>query len=251
MTTLYNPKLDGFIELLYNNYLKSLVTREISIANQKFISDINLCALRLSEIDRNYLLKMSDKIYHLRIERWSLKTYQEISSLPQYHAKEINLVLNEETGLKELGCNQCKKLLINIKKCGGCKGAFYCDKTCQRNDLIKHKQYCTGIKKQHHILGLAMNCVIVEKTKCSQCKKPSKTLLKCSFCFGDSYCDKKCQKEHHKIHKERCKRLIPCNYCKNYYEETICRPAYLITCDKCSIKYCDACVAIHDANHEN
>ena len=43
-------------------------------------------------------------------------------------------------------CSNCKKLeyksITSFKKCSGCKKVYYCDRQCQKNDWINHKNSC-------------------------------------------------------------------------------------------------------------
>jgi hypothetical protein len=43
---------------------------------------------------------------------------------------------------KPYGCLYCKKLSDKMYHCGNCKIAQYCNKDCQKNDWISHKEKC-------------------------------------------------------------------------------------------------------------
>lgn len=40
------------------------------------------------------------------------------------------------------GCTFCKKSAEKMLKCGGCRAAYYCNRTCQKSDWSEHKRRC-------------------------------------------------------------------------------------------------------------
>ncbi|XP_066429062.1 histone-lysine N-methyltransferase SMYD1 isoform X2 [Eleutherodactylus coqui] len=50
-------------------------------------------------------------------------------------------------------CHSCFKRQEKLQRCGQCKFAHYCDRTCQKDSWVNHKQECSAIKK----LGKAPN----------------------------------------------------------------------------------------------
>jgi hypothetical protein len=47
-------------------------------------------------------------------------------------------------------CDQCGKVQIGHLRCGRCKIASYCTKTCQKQDWRRHKKWCGKTKDQVH-----------------------------------------------------------------------------------------------------
>ena len=43
-------------------------------------------------------------------------------------------------------CNYCHEKSNDLKKCGSCKKAKYCNIECQKNDWVNHKKNCCFIK---------------------------------------------------------------------------------------------------------
>ncbi|XP_040275200.1 histone-lysine N-methyltransferase SMYD1 isoform X2 [Bufo bufo] len=50
-------------------------------------------------------------------------------------------------------CHSCFKRQEKLQRCGQCKFAHYCDRTCQKDSWVNHKHECAAIKK----LGKAPN----------------------------------------------------------------------------------------------
>ncbi|XP_010157192.1 PREDICTED: histone-lysine N-methyltransferase Smyd1-like, partial [Eurypyga helias] len=44
-------------------------------------------------------------------------------------------------------CHTCFKRQERLHRCGQCKFAYYCDRTCQRAAWLNHKNECSAIKK--------------------------------------------------------------------------------------------------------
>lgn len=44
-----------------------------------------------------------------------------------------------------LYCQRCGKGELKMKKCGGCRNAYYCSADCQREDWMSHKPICKSI----------------------------------------------------------------------------------------------------------
>ncbi|KAG8591151.1 hypothetical protein GDO81_000063, partial [Engystomops pustulosus] len=44
-------------------------------------------------------------------------------------------------------CHSCFKRQENLQRCGQCKFAHYCDRTCQKDSWVNHKYECAAIKK--------------------------------------------------------------------------------------------------------
>ena len=94
----------------------------------------------------------------------------------------------------------CKKLLDvdggknKLRKCKGCKAAFYCNTQCQKMDWKYHKQIC---KCKESIES-------VDKCNNSSCCKKD-NLRRCTGCYHVSYCSVKCQTDDWKSHKKQCK----------------------------------------------
>ncbi|XP_048366602.1 histone-lysine N-methyltransferase SMYD1 isoform X2 [Sphaerodactylus townsendi] len=49
--------------------------------------------------------------------------------------------------LTHLVCHTCFKRHEKLHRCGQCKFAHYCDRTCQKDGWVKHKSECTVLKK--------------------------------------------------------------------------------------------------------
>uniref|UniRef100_A0A8D0GI49 [histone H3]-lysine(4) N-trimethyltransferase n=1 Tax=Sphenodon punctatus TaxID=8508 RepID=A0A8D0GI49_SPHPU len=49
--------------------------------------------------------------------------------------------------LTHLVCHTCFKRQAKLHRCGQCKFAYYCDRTCQRDAWANHKSECSAIKK--------------------------------------------------------------------------------------------------------
>ncbi|XP_054847460.1 histone-lysine N-methyltransferase SMYD1 isoform X2 [Eublepharis macularius] len=50
--------------------------------------------------------------------------------------------------LTHLVCHTCFKRHEKLHRCGHCKFAHYCDRTCQKNAWVNHKGECSAIKKR-------------------------------------------------------------------------------------------------------
>ncbi|RXM91181.1 Histone-lysine N-methyltransferase Smyd1 [Acipenser ruthenus] len=44
-------------------------------------------------------------------------------------------------------CHNCFKKQLKLQRCGQCKFAHYCDRTCQKEGWAEHKSECSAIKK--------------------------------------------------------------------------------------------------------
>ncbi|KAM8939884.1 histone-lysine N-methyltransferase SMYD1 isoform 2-T2 [Pelodytes ibericus] len=55
--------------------------------------------------------------------------------------------------LSQTVCHTCFKRQEKLQRCGQCKFAHYCDRTCQKDAWVNHKNECSAIKK----LGKAPN----------------------------------------------------------------------------------------------
>ncbi|NXC46598.1 SMYD1 methyltransferase, partial [Penelope pileata] len=49
--------------------------------------------------------------------------------------------------LTHVVCHTCFKRQERLHRCGQCKFAYYCDRTCQRDAWLNHKNECSAIKK--------------------------------------------------------------------------------------------------------
>ncbi len=47
-----------------------------------------------------------------------------------------------------LNCHVCKKVDVDIQKCGECKRVGYCSRQCQKKDWRKHRKECAHLKSQ-------------------------------------------------------------------------------------------------------
>ncbi|KAL8165944.1 UNVERIFIED_CONTAM: hypothetical protein K2H54_056998 [Gekko kuhli] len=50
--------------------------------------------------------------------------------------------------LTHLVCHTCFKRHEKLHRCGQCKFAHYCDRTCQKEGWVNHKSECSAVKKQ-------------------------------------------------------------------------------------------------------
>jgi len=94
-------------------------------------------------------------------------------------------------------CRNCGKVDPKLT-CSKCRGASYCDKSCQRTAWKSgHKAVCNGLPK------------LLSPSECAQCGKFSpKPRFMCQGCEKAYYCDETCQKRHwDEEHKDECKFL--------------------------------------------
>ena len=129
-------------------------------------------------------------------------------------------------------CSYCKRKNISLS-CSGCNAVYYCSKSCQKLDWIKHKISCISQRSQMkvketlttaacHELGLVTPeehrgrnpndgyCPITEEIKfmcgsylCIKCKK-NKICVECPDCKSSLYCSTKCRDLDKIKHQSLC-----------------------------------------------
>ena len=127
-----------------NKYFKSenFITQNYNIKN--VLSDFSLQYFRSVLLNRNGVMtkQITEAIGNISLENKFLLLINEdkdnkILSVSEFTRNIIN---------KEFPhCNFCNMTLIeNLFKCSKCKNAFYCGKTCQKNDWKNHKKKCSN-----------------------------------------------------------------------------------------------------------
>ncbi len=119
-------------------------------------------------------------------------------------------------------CNLCEEdIHVDVRKCAGCREAFYCSKVCQEKDWKQgHKNTCSGRKSD----GSGSNINSSSKTN-SESRREKTTsdnndinichnkecsevgVRRCSKCKQAWYCSENCQRSDWKNgHKKKCKK---------------------------------------------
>ena len=128
-------------------------------------------------------------------------------------------------------CSACGKASNALKKCNGCKCAWYCDKDCQNKHRKEHKKECRLIKKVLENRGGKLDLGTEEdlgplpdlppREECPICMRSMPDHVKeiyCEFC-GKSICGG-CNFQHHVQSEKRAiekgqKRVPPtCAFCR-------------------------------------
>lgn len=137
------------------------------------------------EIDAEYSwADVKSNFYTLLLGKHSKNRLQE---LPIYD--EIQPILTSERERKRNvilpECFHCRETDKKMRKCEGCRLAFYCSDFCRRADYEHHQTYC----HRHR--------------RCSVCggKVGIKVCMRCRKKF---YCSKRCQAADWKTHRDNC-----------------------------------------------
>lgn len=79
------------------------------------------------------------------------------------------------------------------QQCSRCRVAFYCSKTCQKQDKWRHKPDCDAAAL---------------KRECMGCSKENEGMLRCATCQRAWYCSPECQKKDWGNHKNQCHEIV-------------------------------------------
>jgi SET domain-containing protein len=61
-------------------------------------------------------------------------------------------------------CHTCFKRQEKLHRCGQCKFAHYCDRTCQKDAWLNHKNECAAIKKYGKVPNENIRSELVPRT---------------------------------------------------------------------------------------
>jgi hypothetical protein len=61
--------------------------------------------------------------------------------------KDDNFTLSSTREIKQDCCASCKRIAINLKRCGRCRTVVYCSVECQRSNWAQHKKVCAYVEK--------------------------------------------------------------------------------------------------------
>lgn len=97
-------------------------------------------------------------------------------------------------------CHYCVPLVVRsrnhpMKKCAGCRLAYYCNENCQRADWKRHKPTCYKQRTCHH-------CAAPTPKKC------------CTECMGVYYCNDECKSADWSSHRLKCPLQASVRYCR-------------------------------------
>ena len=118
--------------------------------------------------------------------------------------KKEELMCHQMYSVHKMHCfyAKCNRELVKgkLKKCKGCKVAFYCNARCQKNDWKYHKEIC-GMKNDEDVSGDdgLIRCYNVGCEERENCRR-------CTGCYDVYYCSVECQRENWRLHKKECKK---------------------------------------------
>lgn len=120
-----------------------------------------------------------------------------------------------EAGIMIMSCAKCDQVIIlgGSKRGGQCRHVRYCSKACQKAHWLPHAMICWITRTKANLFSsrgyiTCLNCGQVEKQTGN-----APSLLPCGRCVSVFYCNKACQQEDWKYHRQKCvKRNVLLSY---------------------------------------